>query len=441
MPPLNLSKAKFTNKADKVYSDDGIFHPEAADIKTLAGADEIIGNNFIDSDFGFGAFVGVKTKNAGAIAAVDLSGKATVEVNGIHNKGNINTNQGRDVIQGKATAKITAIAQTVSEAIACANKLDADAIAKIFASIDIKAIANGIKNSGEINTGKGSDTIEGDVTASVAAVATAIADATAIVKAVSQAPMGEGLTAFAQAIAKSLAKASVIATGINNTGGKITTAKGADTISASATSYSATYSEASSYTLASATPENKALALAVADAVAKTEDIAIALDNTRGYIDLGKGSDTINATAKGSDKAIAIKNTQGNIHTGDGNDTIKAYATGLNSYGIFGGNIHTGNGDDRIEASSFGGGVNIDMGNGKDFVAGFGNATINGGSGFDIFSFGSYNLGDFKISFGANHNQVVFERNDIIMTTTKFEQFNFDNGNLTLTYNQLVATV
>jgi hypothetical protein len=440
MAALNLSKIKFTKKADKVYSDEGIINPASSNVKTLTGADEIIGNNSINGDFGFEVFVNVATQNVGASASINLSRQANIEVNGIDNQGSISTNQGRDIVRGTATAKISAIAQTVSKAIAVANNLDTVAIARIFGSIDIKAIANGIKNSGEIITGNGSDSIDGEISASISAVATATADATGIVEAIAQAPIGQGLTAFAQAIAQSLAKATVIATGLNNIGGKITTANGADTISATATSYSATLSQASSFTFSSATPENRALAQAVAQAIAQTEDNAIAIDNTKGNINLGRGSDTLNATANASDKAIAIQNTQGTIITGDGGDTIKAYATGLSSYGIFGGAINTGNGDDRIEASSFGGGVNIDMGNGTDFVAGFGDATINGGSGFDIFSFGSYKLGDFQISLGAN-NQVTFQLNETTMTTTKFEQFNFDKGNLILSYDQLVATV
>ncbi|MBE9213168.1 hypothetical protein IQ247_10870 [Plectonema cf. radiosum LEGE 06105] len=402
----------------------------------------MIGNNSINSGFGLEVIAEAGAKNAGAISAADLSDKTNINISGIDNKGSISTNKGRDIVRGTATAKIAAVAQTVSEAIAYADDLDTNAIAATFANIDINAIANGINNSGKINTGKGNDSVDAENESSVAAVATATADATAIVKGIAQAPMDESLTAFAAAIAQSLANATIIATGLNNSGGELFTAKGKDTITATATSDSATFAEASTSAFSAATPENQALALAVAEAVAKSQDKAIAIDNSKGIIDTGEGADTIRATANGADKAIAIENTNGTIQTGKGSDTIQADATGLESYGIFGGTIETGDGADKVEASSFGGGVNINMGDGKDFVEGFGNATVNGGKGFDILSLGFLKIDDFNISLGAsNNNEVNFERDGIIMSTQNFEQFNFGNGNTIFTYDELVATV
>ncbi|MBF2015546.1 MAG: hypothetical protein IGS23_10175 [Rivularia sp. T60_A2020_040] len=402
----------------------------------------MIGNNSINSAFGLEVIAEVGAKNAGAIAAADLSAKANINISGIDNKGSISTNKGRDIVRGTATAKIAAVAQTVSEAIAYADKLDSAAIAETFANIDINAIANGIDNSGKINTGKGDDSVDVENEGSVAAVATATADAAAIVKGIAQAPIDDSLTAFAAAIAESLANATIIATALNNSGGELLTAKGKDIITATATSDSATFAEASTSAFSAATPENQALAIAVAEAVAKSQDKAIAIDNTKGIIETGKGVDIIQATANGADKAIAIENTNGTIKTGKGADIIQADATGLESYGIFGGTINTGDGADRIEASSFGGGVNINMGDGKDFVEGFGDATINGEKGFDILSLGSFKIDDFNISLGAtNNNQINFERDGIIMSTQNFEQFNFDSGNSSFTYNDLVATL
>ncbi len=434
MSPFNLSQVKFTNKADKVNSERGIFNPAGSDVKTLRGADEIIGNNSINSGFGLGVFAGAGAINAGAFTAADLSAEANVNANGINNKGSIATNRGRDIVRGTATANISAQANTVSEAIAYANQLDGGAIAATFANIDVNAIANGIKNSGTLGTGKGSDSVDGEIDASIAAVATAKADAVAIVKGIAQAPVNESLTAFATAIAQSIANASIIATGFNNSGGKLVTAKGGDTINATATSDSATLAETSTFAFSAATPENQALALAVAEAVAIAQDKAIGIDNNNGTIGTGKKADTIKATANAADKAIAINNIQGSIQTGKGADTIQANASGIESYGIFGGTINMGNGADRIEASSFGGGVNIKMGLGKDFVEGFGSATVNGGNGFDILSL-EFNKEDFNISLGATNNQVQFERDGISMQTSEFEQFNFANGSFT--YDQL----
>ncbi len=440
MKPLNLSQVKFTKKADKVNSDTGIFNPAGSDVKTLKGADEIIGNNSINSGFGFEVIAQAGAINAGAIAAADLSAKANINISGINNKGSISTNKGSDVVRGTSTAKIAAVAQTVSEAIAYADKLDSVAIAETFSRVDVNAIANGINNSGELGTGKGSDSVDGENDGSIAAVATATANAAAIVEGVAKAPVNESLTAFAAAIATSIANAKIVATGIKNVGGEIFTAKRGDTINATATSDSATLSEASAFALSAATPENQALALSVAEAIAVAQDKAIGIDNTRGTIHTGKGRDTITATANAADKAIAIENTNGIIKTGNGADTIQANATGIESFGIFGGTIRTGDGADRVEASSFGGGVGINMGDGKDFVEGFGDATVNGGNGFDILDLASFQIDDFNISLGAtNKNEVNFERDGISMNATNFEQFNFGNAGSTFTYDDLVA--
>lgn len=450
MARLDLSKVKFTNKGDKVNSDSGIFNPAGSNVKTLRGADQIIGNDSINSSFGLEVITEVKARNARGfsrnaarlIAAADISARANVRANGINNKGSISTNRGRDIVRGTATANVVAQASAVSEAIAYAKLVDTATVAATFANIDVNAIANGINNSGTLSTGKGSDSVDGNIDASIAAVATAKADGSAIVEGIAQAPMSDNLEAFARAIAQSLANATIAATGINNSGGKIDTAQGRDAINAIATSDSATLSEASTSTLAAATPENEALAMAVAEAIATTQDKAIAIDNTRGIIQTGQGDDSIKATANGADKAIAIENTNGRIQTGIGADTIQADATGIKSFGIFGGTIWTGNGADKVEASSFGGGVNIKMGNGKDFVEGFGDAIVNGGNDFDILSLDSFNLDEFSISLGAtDKKQVYFDRDGISMNAKNFEQFNFNDGNAIFTYEELVATV
>jgi hypothetical protein len=393
MKRLDLSKVNFTNKSDVVDPGIAIFNPKFSIVNTWKGADEIIGTESVNGDFGFGVLVGVAAKDFDSLIA-EFSGRARVAANGINNKGIINTNQGRDAVSGTATANLSATAETVSQAIAIAENADTSAIANAFAAIEFKATADGIDNSGgEINTNKGGDKVEGETEGSIAAVARATADASAIVEAVAKAPVS---TAFAEAIAQSLARAEIAAKGINNKQGTITTGKGRDAIAATATSSAATLSQAAAFAVSSAPPENQALAQAVANAFATASDQAIAIDNTRGL-----------------------------ISTGDGKDTIIAKATGSESYGIFGGNIFTGNGDDTIKASSFGGGVNIEMGKGKDFVEGFGDATVDGGQGFDTLSFGSYNKSDFKISLGANNGDAVFELDGITMQTRGFEQFIF----------------
>ena len=411
---IDLSRVEFTNDPNIINPGKPIFNPRASHVATLKGDDEIIGNHHIIDEY------------------FDLRSQATLYADGIRNQGSLLTNGGQDLVMGTATAKITAIAQTVAEAIAYADTSDASAIEDAFAYIDIKAIANGINNSGEISTGNDSDTVDGDLTASIAAVATATVDATAIVKAIAEAPMSDGLTAFADAIATSLAKVELIARGINNKNGTINTDDGADNISATATSSAVTFSDTYASTLSNAPAGNQALAQAVADALAEASDYAIGIDNTDGQIFMGRGDeddteDTIEATAEASNKAIAIKNNGGEIRTGEGNDTITGYATGSESCGICGGDIFTGGGADRVEASSFGGGVTIYMGNGDDFVQGFGESKVFGGADFDTLSLGSYNKSDFNIY--TDNSFTVFELGDTTMQTRGFENYIFADGN------------
>ncbi|MEH1867926.1 MAG: hypothetical protein V7K69_23415 [Nostoc sp.] len=435
MTGLNLNKVKFTKNSDVVNPGTEIFN--TSNVNTLQGNDQIIGTSNVTGDFALGAFVGIVNKNSNAIASVDLSGQSNIAIYGIKNQGIINTGNGADLLNGTATANISATAYTVSQAIAIAQKTSATAIANAFASIKIKTTADGIDNSGGFTyTGKGDDSISSGTLGSISAVAVAIADASAIVEAICKAPISPGLTAFAGAIATSLAQATITATGIKNIRGIIATGAGSDTLKASATSSAGTFAGTYGSSFASATPDNQALALAVVNASAKAYDSAIAIDNTRGLISTGNGDDAIHASAKASDKAVAIDNTKGLINTGHGNDTIIAKATGLESYGIFGGTIDMGNGNDRISASSFGGGVNINMENGDDFVQGFGNAKVDGGKGYDILDISAYNKDSFQISFGAN-NSVIFQLDSITMTTNGFEQFNFAN-NVSYTYNQNV---
>ena len=437
MAALNLNRVKFTQKSDVVNPGKEIYNSRFSYVDTFKGDDQIIGTSNITGDFALGAYVGAASTKRKAIAASELSGKATVANYGIKNEGIINTNDGSDIVRGRATANIWATAETVSVAIAVAKKTDATAIASAFADLNVKATADGIDNSsGVLYTGKGSDSVSGDTEGSISAVAIATLDASAIVEAICKAPESEELTAFAKAIATSLAEGTITATGIKNHGGLIATGKGEDTLTASATSSAGSFAGIYGSAYAAASANNQALAETVANASAKATDKAIAIDNSRGWIDTGNGDDTIEATAKATDKAIAIDNSKGRINTEIGDDKIIAKATGSESYGIFGGTINTGKGSDRIFASSFGGGVNINLGEDNDFVEGFGDAKIDGGEGWDTLSFGSYNKDDFQISFGANNNRVSFQLDGITLTTNGIEQFNFAN-NVSYTFDQL----
>ncbi len=463
MTGLDLSQVKFNAKSNKFDLGIPLFNPKSSTIKTGKGADKLIGTDSVYGDFGMEALVGAAGQNINSvIASAEFSGSFNVAAKGVDNNGIIRTQQGADLVKGTATSNISAVAQTVSQAIAIADTADTNVITGALASIEVKSTADGIDNSGgEIYNGRGQDGISGETEGSVAAIATAAADASAIVEAIAKAPVSDGVTAFAGAFAQSLAEATIIAKGINNENGKMTTARGGDTITATATSSAATLSQAATSALSIASPENQAAAQSVANAFAQVEDKAIAIDNTNGEIRTGNGPDSITGEASGTnsygivggdiymgDKKDTLigkasgKNSYGifdsYIDMGNGRDTLIGEASGTDSYGIFGSDIDMGYGDDRVEASSFGGGVNIFMRQGDDFVEGFGDAQIRGGGGYDTLSLGSYNIEQFdNISFGAGNNQVIFELDDMTMNTKNFEEFIFGNGNNVLSYYEL----
>ena len=389
MRRFNLTKFKVTKECNVKVLDNQILNPKNSIVNTNNGDDKIIGTVCLNGDFSFGIFVEAASRNFNSIiASAEFISRANIDVKGIQNRGIINTGAGNDIVSGTAIANLSATVTAVSKARAFAQNANTSVITNALASIEFYATADGIDNSGgEINTGEGNDSIYGSASAigSVAADAIAYAEASAIAEAI------------AGATATSLAKATITVTGIKNIGGKITTGDGNDTITAFATSSCITSSVAASNTLSSGNSDNQALAEAVSDAFAEANDKAIAIDNTGGLISTGKG-----------------------------NDIIIAKATGSESYGIFGGSINMGKGDDRLEASSLGGGVNINMNDEKDYVEGFGNATIDGGKDYDILSFGSYSKSDFNIY--SQNGFTMFELGGVSMKTCGFEEFKFAEG-------------
>lgn len=164
-------------------------------------------------------------------------------------------------------------------------------------------------------------------------------------------------------------------------------------------------------------------------------DLAIAVDNSKRAILTASSGDIIDIEINATDRAIAIKNTDGTIDTGKGADRLNLQARGTESYGIFGGTVNLGDDNDSLMAGKFGGGVNINAGSGDDLIAGFGRAKIDGSEGFDIFHLDAYSREDFVLSFGAN-NKVDFTLDGITLNTTGFEQFVFADD-LTYTYEEL----
>lgn len=218
MRRLNLSRIRFTNRADKVDPGVTIFNPKNSSVKTLRGRDSLIGTSSLNGDFGFGVLVGVGAQDFGSLASsTEFQANFKLRTQGINNKGTIETNSGQDVIKGTASANLSVSTNTVAEAIAVAKFVDTSVITQVLASLGIEASVIGINNSrATIKTGRGSDAVAGQTEGNISATATASVDASAIVEAIAGAPISDELIAFANAIATSLTTASISATGIKN---------------------------------------------------------------------------------------------------------------------------------------------------------------------------------------------------------------------------------
>lgn len=141
---------------------------------------------------------------------------------------------------------------------------------------------------------------------------------------------------------------------------------------------------------------------------------AFGIFNT-GIINTGSGADSIICDASLNDgTGYGFYNTN-TINTGDGNDTI----TEISGHSIFNlGIINTGNNADSIIADGgFEGSGSVFLGNGKDYIKGFGSGNFNGGNGKDTLELtsGSYTV-------GISRTGVNFTKGSIIMNTSGFEE-------------------
>jgi hypothetical protein len=168
-----------------------------------------------------------------------------------------------------------------------------------------------------------------------------------------------------------------------------------------------------------------------------------------GWVFLGEGNDSIAADTDFSDRALE---NFGFIGTGDGNDTITStgviYNEGVietgngddsiivdggfddltgTTYSIYnnGGAINMGDGNDSIIANEgFESGFNSSgawfLGEGEDYIKGFGSGDFYGGNGNDILELtpGSYTVG----IWGEGDTSVIFTKGNSLMITSEFEQ-------------------
>ena len=127
---------------------------------------------------------------------------------------------------------------------------------------------------------------------------------------------------------------------------------------------------------------------------------------------LGEGNDSIIVDTDLPNPAIENFNM---IETGDGNDIITSKGVIYNE-----GTINTGNGEDSIIADggfqSGSSGIMF-LGEGEDYIKGFGSGDFNGGNGNDILELtsGSY-------TFGISPAGGNFAKDGIIMNTVWFKK-------------------
>jgi hypothetical protein len=169
----------------------------------------------------------------------------------------------------------------------------------------------------------------------------------------------------------------------------------------------------------------------------------------RGGVFLGEGNDSIInlrsfapnfenfnfiGTGDGDDRIWAnVIYNEGVINTGNGNDSIivnKAIHTGGGSIYNNGGSINTGDGNDSIIADE---GFESDpnssgawfLGEGEDYIKGFGNGDFYGGNGNDTLELtpGTYTVG----IWGEGGESPIFTKGNQLMITSEFEKLKAGN--------------
>jgi hypothetical protein len=156
--------------------------------------------------------------------------------------------------------------------------------------------------------------------------------------------------------------------------------------------------------------------------------------------DTGDGNDRITAPSYGG-----LRNSSNNFTTGDGNDTIGSFSSGphnriynegvintgngddlINGTVIYnnGGAIITGNGNDSIYTGGFESSPNSSgawfLGEGEDYIQGFGSGDFYGGNGMDTLELtpGTYTVG----IWGEGGESPIFTKGNQLMITSEFER-------------------
>jgi hypothetical protein len=385
-------------------------------------------------------------------------GNDTIEGNGgirgIYNEGSINTGKGKDIIIANLKFPDTGLSGLSNRP---SNRpFSPIPIIDTGEDDDIITTYSGIFNSGIINTGNGDDSIISD----------------------SGEPFNPGIDNYSNGVETGVIEtgegndtieANSIFVGISNQG-SINTGKGKDIIIANGGN-----SGLSNISTIDTGDDDDIITSTVFSAVSYNEDginSAISNDGTintgngqdsiisqgnflnRGGVFLGDGNDSILADKGFFNRAIQNFNF---IGTGDGNDTITSsdliYNEGVietgngddsiivdegidditgTTYGIYnnGGAINMGDGNDSIIANQgFESGENSSgawfLGEGDDYIKGFGSGDFYGGNGNDTLELtpGTYTVG----IWGEGGESPIFTKGNQLMITSEFEKLKAGN--------------
>jgi hypothetical protein len=374
---IELSNLTFTGENDIVPAsgDEEIVNTGIAN--TLAGNDGITGTGYDNHGFKNVGTLNTDDGNDTIIGQIDFY-QANPDIYGIFNSGTLNTGEGNDVITGSA-------------------------------------FFYGLFNSGTLNTGEGDDVIIGSSRAiGIYNPEGSIFDT------------GDGN--------------DLIRTGnrgaIHNYSNTFTTGDGNDTIQGGDGDYPGIYNgglidtgNGEDYIISRGALFNYGgVFLGDGNDWLYTTDIPNSTFKNFNFIGTGDGNDIISSTS--------VIYNEGVINTGDGADSIIADGgyddiTGTR-YGIYnnGGAINMGNGNDSIIANEgFESAENSSgawfLGEGEDYIKGFGSGDFYGGNGNDTLELtpGTYTVG----IWGEAGESPIFTKGDQLMITSEFEKLKAGN--------------
>jgi len=418
---IELSSLTFTEQDDVVPAsgEEQIFNSGITN--TLAGNDLINGTDSYYGNVGLENYSGVINTGDGDDTLIGSSYWS----NGIVNSGTINTGVGKDKIAGYGgiyNSFFSAIETGADddEITASGNGIYNDSIIDTGDGHDIITASgndDGIDNNGIINTGDGHDIITGDSTAEYDPRF--------------HFPIGGGISnRWGSIIDTGNGNDRITGTGNNSikNDGSINTGNGEDSIISEGE-----FNNSGSINIGSG------------------EDFIETHGgfNNYGGVLLGDGDDSIFSSSPTPDSPLQNFNfigtgdgndiittggvlyNQGVIETGKGNDSIIVYGNNgggfLPLYSIYnnGGSINTGDGNDSIIAhSGFRSGENSSgawfLGDGEDYIRGFGSGDFYGGNGNDTLELmsGTYTVG----IWGEGGESPILTQGDQLMITSEFEK-------------------